>query len=64
MSSIRNFASPQTAALSGDVQHRSAGQALALVLALLVAVLVIEAVAITSAIHSASEIGSFYASTT
>jgi hypothetical protein len=64
MSSIRSFASPQMAALSHDVQRRSAGQALALVLALLAAVLIVEAVAITSAVHTISESGWLYASTT
>lgn len=64
MSSIRSFASPQMAALSRDVQRRSAGQALALVLALLAAVLIVEAVAIASAVHTISESGWLYASTT
>jgi hypothetical protein len=64
MSSIRSFASPQMAALSGDAQRRSAGQALALVLALLAAVLAVEAVAIASAVHSVSDGAWLYASTT
>ena len=64
MSSTRSFASPQMAPLSGDVQRRTAGQALALVLALLAAVLIVEAVAVASAVHSLSDSAWLYAITT
>jgi hypothetical protein len=64
MTSIRTFASPQIATLSGDAHRRAQGQGLALAVALLVAVLIVEAVAIATVIPAVPEIGWLYASTT